>query len=220
MTAPIDKQITGIILSGGLSRRMGGGDKGLIELAGTSMVARVAARIRPQVDRIVLNANGPADRFAHLGLPVVADTVSGFVGPLAGVLAGMRWSMEHAPAAKRILTVSADAPFVPLDLATRLADGLLRDQGACIALASSGGRIHPVIGLWPVSLAGALETALMDGERRVGVWAEAQGRVAVEFLSVDVDGESIDPFYNANTPEELDEARRIAGVMERRHTRS
>lgn len=218
MTASKDMKIIGIILSGGLSRRMGGGDKGLMELAGTSMLARVAARIRPQVDQLILNANGPPDRFMQLGLPIVADTISGFAGPLAGVLAGMRWAIGNACEATHVLTVSADAPFVPLDLATGLAEGLARDRDARIALASSGGRIHPVIGLWPVSLAGVLENALIAGERRVGVWAEAQGRVAVEFLPADAGGESIDPFFNANTPDELEEARRLVGLVERRHT--
>src|SRR5581483_8051150 len=149
-------QITGVILAGGLSRRMGGGDKGLLQIAGKSMLAHVACRLRPQVNRVIINANGDARRFATLDLPVVPDTVGGFVGPLAGVLAGMRWSLANANEARWIVTAAADAPLLPGDLVARLIEAVA-ERPDTIALAQSHGELHPVIGLWPVALAGDLE---------------------------------------------------------------
>lgn len=203
--------ITGVLLAGGQSRRMGGGDKGLRELAGRPMLAHVIERLRPQVDRLVLNANGDPTRFAPFGLPVVGDTVEGFVGPLAGVLAGMRWSRAHAPAARYICSVSTDAPFLPADLVSRLAAALAARPMA-IALARSGGELHPVIGLWPVALADDLETELAAGVRKVLRWTDKHGTVPVDFAPVTIGAESVDPFFNANTPEELDTARRLLGA--------
>ena len=191
---------------------MGGGDKGLLDLDGQSMLARVIAALGPQVRTLAINANGDPARFAGYGLAVVPDTVDGFVGPLAGVLAGLRWAAVHAPDATHIATVSADAPFLPGDLAARLADALI-DRPTAIAIARSGGELHPVIGLWPVHLADDLEAALMAGTRKVLAWTDRHGTVAVDFPFLDVAGEQIDPFFNANTPAELDEARRILAVM-------
>src|SRR5262245_65939466 len=113
-------QVTGVILAGGRSRRMGGGDKGLLELAGRPMLAHVVCRMRPQVKALIINANGDASRFAPLGLPVVPDTIGGFVGPLAGVLAGMRWSVAHVPSTRWIATAAGDAPLLPADLVDKM----------------------------------------------------------------------------------------------------
>ncbi|MEZ5852529.1 MAG: molybdenum cofactor guanylyltransferase MobA [Hyphomicrobiaceae bacterium] len=207
-----EKSIVGVILAGGLSRRMGGGDKALLELGANSMVGHVVARLRPQVGCMVLNANGDPERFAALGLPVVADTVAGFVGPLAGVLAGMRWAAVHVPAATHVLTVSSDAPFLPENLVARLvAAAAARPQA--IMLAQSGDELHPVIGLWPVHYADDLEAALNDGVRKVLRWTDRHGTVGVPFPFVEAGGERIDPFFNANTPEELDEARRLLALV-------
>lgn len=214
MTRISRDKITGVILAGGLSRRMGGGDKGLIELSGRSMIAHVIGRVGPAVGRLILNANGPPERFEALGLPVAADTVDGFVGPLAGVLAGMRWSAAHVPGASHVLTVSSDAPLVPRDLASRLAAALDVAGAARIALAGSGGRLHPVIGLWPVELADDLEAALSGGLRKVLAWTDRHGSIDVDFPFVEIAGEQIDPFFNANTPEELAEARRLVALAD------
>ena len=212
MNLEIRDRYVGVVLAGGQSRRMGGGDKGLLDLDGQSMLARVIAALGPQVRTLAINANGDPARFAGYGLAVVPDTVDGFVGPLAGVLAGLRWAAVHAPDATHIATVSADAPFLPGDLAARLADALI-DRPTAIAIARSGGELHPVIGLWPVHLADDLEAALMAGTRKVLAWTDRHGTVAVDFPFLDVAGEQIDPFFNANTPAELDEARRILAVM-------
>jgi len=220
VTMMVPDAIVGVLLAGGQSRRMfaggdrgpaaAGGDKGLLDIAGQPMIAHVIERMRPQVGGLVINANGDPARFAVFGLPVVADTVGGFVGPLAGVLAGMRWSAAHAPEASHIATVSTDAPFVPVDLVGRLADGL---GGNAIALARSGGEVHPVIGVWPVALADDLEAALKDGVRKVLAWTDRHGTSIVDFAVASVqttDGERlVDPFFNANTPGELDEARAL-----------
>ena len=198
--------VTGVLLAGGLSRRMGGGDKGLLELAGRPMLRHVIDRLAPQVGPMVINANGDPRRFAMFGLPVVPDTVEGFVGPLAGVLAGMRWSATHAPDARWIVTAPGDAPLLPRDLVERFVDAIAgRDKA--IALAQSGGELHPVIGLWPVALAQDLEDKLRQGIRKVLDWTDRHGTVPVAFQSARFCGLSIDPFFNANTPQELDELR-------------
>jgi molybdenum cofactor guanylyltransferase len=210
--------ITGVLLAGGQSRRMFeaariAGDKGLLELAGQTMLGRVIAALAPQVDAMVINANGEPARFAAFNLPVVPDTVGGFAGPLAGVLAGMRWSQANTPQATHIATVSTDAPFLPADLVAQLAAGLLHNP---IALARSGGELHPVIGLWPVRLAGDLEAALEGGVRKVLAWTDRHGTSAVDFDFIKLGEARIDPFFNANTPEELDEARRLLDVHHHR----
>lgn len=201
------RSVVGVLLAGGQSRRMGGGDKGLLPLAGKAMLAHVAERLGPQVDCLVVNANGDPARFQAFGLPVTPDTIGGFAGPLAGVLAGMRWSLAHVPEARHIATVSTDAPFLPKDLVSRLAAALDGAPGKAIALAASGGELHPVIGLWPVTLADDLETSLTQGVRKVLHWTDRHGSVAVEFPFVEILGRRVDPFFNANTPAELEEAR-------------
>lgn len=201
-------EVTGVILAGGQSRRMGGGDKGLLDLAGKPMLAHVIERLSPQVGRIIINANGDPARFAAFGLPVVADTVSGFVGPLAGVLAGMRWARANAPAAHWIATAAGDAPLLPVDLVARCLQAVEDGPGA-IALAQSAGELHPVIGLWPVALADDLEAELAAGVRKVLAWTDRYGTVAVPFPMLRLSGGELDPFFNANTPQELEELRAV-----------
>jgi molybdopterin-guanine dinucleotide biosynthesis protein A len=198
--------VTGVVLAGGQSRRMGGGDKGLLELVGKPMLSHVIDRLSAQVGRMVINANGDPSRFAPFGLPVVADTVLGFVGPLAGVLAGMRWSAGNVSATRWIVTVAGDAPMLPLDLVSRLTAAVGARETA-IALARSAGEVHPVIGLWPVALADDLEAALESGVRKVLHWTDRHGTVAVDFPMTRIGRIEVDPFFNANTPQELDSLR-------------
>ena len=199
--------VTGVVLAGGQSRRMGGGDKGLLEVAGKPMLAHVVDRLSPQVDQMVVNANGNPNRFAGFGLAVVPDTVGGFVGPLAGVLAGMRWSLAHAPVARWIVTVAGDAPLVPADLVSRLAAAI--DGRTGVALARSNGELHPVIGLWPIGLADDLEQELGRGVRKVLHWTDRHGTIPVDFAMAKIGSLEVDPFFNANTPQELDALRAI-----------
>ena len=196
------QRVAGIILAGGLSQRMGGGDKGLLDLDGRSMLAHVIDRLRPQVQSMAINANGDATRFAAFALPVIADTVAGFPGPLAGVLAGMRWAAQQSPPHGRIVTAPADAPLLPRDLVARLAAEAGDDPDA-IVVAQSNGEIHPVIGLWPVALADDLEQSLKDGVRHVRRWGARHRMRSVAFAPILIAGHPVDPFYNANTPEEL-----------------
>jgi molybdopterin-guanine dinucleotide biosynthesis protein A len=200
-------QVAGVILAGGLARRMGGGDKALLSLAGRSLVEHIVARLRPQVVGLVLNANGEPRRFAAAGVPVVPDDVPGFPGPLAGILAGMEWAVAAAPACPWIVSVPGDAPLLPLDLVSRLVAAAV-EQGAEMACAASDGQNHPVVGLWPVGLAGELRHALVDEDiRRIDRWT-ARYRTAVVEWPV---GE-LDPFYNVNTPEDL---ARLEGMVTR-----
>lgn len=203
-------RVTGVVLAGGLSRRMGGGDKGLADLGGRPMLAHVIVRVQRQVGALVLNANGDPARFAHFGLPVVADTVADFPGPLAGVLAGMRWAERHTPDVTHVLTVPADAPLLPHDLVARLAEAIAASgRPGAIAVARSEAGLHPVIALWPVALAVDLEQALDAGVRKVRLWMDRHGMVPVSFPPVAFDGRAFDPFFNANTPEDLAVARAL-----------
>jgi len=190
--------IVGVLLAGGQSRRMGGGDKSLRHLAGRPILEHVIERLSGQVGHMVLNANGDPARFEAYDLPIAPDVVAGQPGPLAGVLTGMCWAAAHVPAARWILTVATDAPFVPRDLADRLGQAIDRD-GAELACTSSGGRHHPVIGLWPVTLTGALREALEVEEiRKVDRWT-ARYRMSV----VDYSDVPVDPFFNVNKPEDI-----------------
>jgi molybdopterin-guanine dinucleotide biosynthesis protein A len=187
---------------------MGGADKGLLEAGGKPILARVVERLNPQVGDLVINANGDPRRFAAFGLPVVADAIADFAGPLAGILAGLEWSATHVARAVYMVSVPSDTPFLPPDLVARLLEAV-RHRPRAIAVAGSGGVLHHVIGLWPLCAAGDLERALREGVRKVQAFTQAFGRVPVEFPFVEVRGRRIDPFLNANTPEELEEVRAL-----------
>ncbi|NYZ15684.1 molybdenum cofactor guanylyltransferase MobA [Azospirillum sp. RWY-5-1] len=199
--------VAGVLLAGGLSRRMGGGDKCLRRLGGSTILERILATVRPQVGPLVLNANGDPARFAAYGLPVVPDVVEGFAGPLAGVLTGLEWAAEQAPGCRWVASVATDSPFLPPDLVDRLLRAVETD-GADIACARSAGRDHPVFGLWPVALAADLRRALVEeGVRKVAAWA-GRHRLAV----ADFPAKPVDPFFNTNRPEDLEEARRMVAA--------
>ncbi len=198
----------GIILAGGLARRLGGLDKGLVDVAGRPILARLVERLAPQCAALVINANGDAARFACFGLPVVADGVEGFAGPLAGLLAGMDYAAARFPAARDVLSVPADTPFIPENLVARLKAAR---AGARIAVAASAGRAHHAVALWPLALAEDLRQALAMGDRRVsGFIARHQNAEA------DWPAEPFDPFFNVNRPEDLAEAERLARAADER----
>jgi molybdopterin-guanine dinucleotide biosynthesis protein A len=177
---------------------MGGGDKCLRPLGGRPLLARIVERAAPQVAHLVINANGDPQRFAEFGLPVAADTVERFAGPLAGVLAGMEWAAANTPVCGWIATFASDAPFFPVDFVARL-EAAITDENGDMACAVSGGRRHPVFGLWPVALRAELRAALTErGIRKVDDWTGDYNLKEVEF---DVD--TIDPFFNVNRPEDL-----------------
>ena len=197
-------QVVGVLLAGGKSRRMGGGDKTLRYLAGRPILEHVLERVRPQVGQLILNANGDPARFKNSGLPIIRDVLDGQPGPLAGILTGMVWAKTNAPDAQWIFTVATDAPFVPTVLVAQLGKACEREN-ADLACASSGGYHHPVIGLWPVALAEALRAAIeTDGIRKVDRWT-AQYRLAV----IDYANRPLDPFFNVNRPEDITEAERL-----------
>ena len=201
MAAGPDRGVAGVLLAGGLSRRMGGGDKALAALGGKTILERVIGRVGPQVRALALNANGDPARFAGFGLPVVADVVEGFAGPLAGVLTGLEWAAAEAPECPWVASFATDAPFLPADLVARLAEAVARD-GADMACAASAGRSHPVFGLWPVALKDDLRRAVIDeGIRKVDVWTGRYRLTVAEFAV-----EPVDPFFNANRPDDLEVA--------------
>jgi molybdopterin-guanine dinucleotide biosynthesis protein A len=201
--------VCGIILAGGLARRMGGGDKPLREIGGRPILAHVIERLRPQCVRLVLNANGDPARFACFGLPVAADDVPDFAGPLAGILAGLAWMAANVPHAECAVSVAADTPFIPRDLVQRLQAARLNE--ACdIAVATSGGRTHPVIALWPVALRTALRHALtQDGERKIDRFT-ARYQVA----EVSWPNAPYDPFFNVNEIGDIGAAEGIVATQE------
>jgi molybdenum cofactor guanylyltransferase len=195
----------GLVLAGGLARRMGGGDKARITIGGKTILERVLARLRPQCPRIILNANGDPARFADTGLPVVADSVPDFAGPLAGILAGLDWAAAQAPEVVELVSVPGDCPFLPADLVTRLA-AARRAAGAPLACARSGEWRHPVVGLWPVALRDDLRRALFDeGLHKIEAWTARHGVAIADWPATPVD-----PFFNVNTPADATEAKRIA----------
>ncbi|UFN48605.1 molybdenum cofactor guanylyltransferase MobA [Roseomonas sp. OT10] len=190
----------GVILAGGLARRMGGGDKPLRLLGGLPLLDRVVAALRPQVTALLLNAHGDPARFAAWGLPVRADSLPGHLGPLAGVLAGLDWAVAERPELQWVVTVPGDSPFLPPDLVPRL-HAARTAAGLPLACAASGGVSHPPVALWPVALREALRAALAAGERKVSRWAAQHGCATAEWP-----GGAADPFFNPNTPDELAEA--------------
>ena len=168
--AEIQKRpVVGVILAGGRSQRMGGGDKFLLPLAGQPIIAHVIARLAPQVSTLVINANGDSQRFADFGLSVIGETVADYAGPLAGVHAGLEWARRHHPEANAIATVAADSLFFPADLVVRLAAAREKETAA-LAVARSSDGLHPVFGVWSVKLEDSLHDALSDGERKMSDW--------------------------------------------------
>lgn len=197
--------VCGVLLAGGQSRRMGGDDKSLRPLAGRPLLAHIVARARPQVDALVLNANGDPGRFRRAGfdLPVAQDVVPDHAGPLAGVLTGMTWAGEHAPDCPWIATFACDAPFLPGDLVARLLEAV-RERRADLACAASQGRSHPVFGLWPVRLRDDLHHAMTaEAVRKVDVWTARHRLATVDFPLVDTAAGALDPFFNTNRPADL-----------------
>lgn len=199
-------RIAGVVLAGGRATRMGGGDKALLEIDGESLMARCLARLAPQVAAMAINANGDPARYAAFGVPVLADSVPGFAGPLAGVLAGLDWAAEAGFEA--VVSVAGDTPFFPADLAERLAEAAAPIAMAATEAPGRGLARHPTFGLWPVALREDLRASLEEGVRKVILWADRHGCGVAEFST-----EPFDPFFNVNTPEDLERARALAGLL-------
>jgi molybdopterin-guanine dinucleotide biosynthesis protein A len=195
----------GLILAGGLARRMGGGDKALLRIGGVTILERVLDRLRPQCSGIIINANGDPARFAATGLAVVADDVPGFAGPLAGILAGLDWAAAHAPGIAWVASVPGDCPFLPRDLLGRL-HAARTEADVPLACAKSGDWRHPVVGLWPVALRQDLRHALVvESLRKIEIWTARHGVALAEWADTPVD-----PFFNVNTPEDAARAEETA----------
>lgn len=200
----------GLVLAGGRARRMTGGDKGRIRIGGKTILERVLAALGPQCSQMIVNANGDPGRFAETRLPVVADGLPDFPGPLAGILAGLDWTAAHAPDVEWVVSAPTDCPFLPSDLVERLHLARI-EADSRLACASSAQRQHPVVGLWPVSLRSDLRQALLnDGVRKVESWSVRHGVAAATWPVTPVD-----PFFNVNTPEDVAEANRLAAQLQR-----
>nr|WP_276519392.1 molybdenum cofactor guanylyltransferase MobA [Bradyrhizobium yuanmingense] len=197
----------GVLLAGGLARRMGGGDKPMRTIGGRTILERVIARLAPQCSGLILNANGDPARFAAYGLQVVADDVPGFPGPLAGILAALDWTAANRPEIEWVLSAAGDCPFLPRDLVARLHEARAREN-AQLAVAASGEQSHPVIGLWRVALREELRHALVDEDlRKIDRWTARYPLATVTWPN-----EPLDPFFNANTVEDIAEAERLAAL--------
>lgn len=195
-------KVLGVLLAGGLSRRMGGGDKGLMPLGGKPVMAHALSRLVKQADDVIINANGDPNRFSGFELPVVPDTMRGFAGPLAGVLAGLRYAEKMAEQPTFIASVAADTPFFPDDLVQHLIGKAATPT--TVVLATSNGRRHPTFGLWPVSLADDLENWLSNEEnRKVMAWVHRHEWEEAEFEMRTWQEKTIDPFFNINTPDDF-----------------
>jgi len=197
----------GLVLAGGLARRMGGGDKARISIGGATILERVLARLTPQCAAVILNANGDPARFADAGLAVVPDSVPGFAGPLAGILAGLDWAAAHRPEIADVASVPGDCPFLPPDLVARLSAARAA-AGAPLACARSGEWRHPVVGLWPVKLREDLRHALVEEDlRKIEIWTGLHGIAVADWPAAPVD-----PFFNVNTPQDAAAAERMAAL--------
>jgi len=195
----------GVLLAGGLARRMGGGDKPMRQIGGRSILARAIGRLAPQCDGLLLSANGDPARFKDFGLPVLADTAENRPGPLAGILAALDWAAANRPEVSWVLSVAADCPFLPRDLVSRLYQALL-GENAQLAVAASGGQSHPVIGLWSVGLRDELRHALVvEDIRKIDRWT-----ARYKLATVSWPAEPLDPFFNANTMDDIAAAERLA----------
>ena len=197
----------GVLLAGGLARRMGGGDKPMRTIGGRTILERVIARLSPQCSGLILNANGDPARFASFGLQVVADDVPGFPGPLAGILAALDWTAANRPGVEWVLSAAGDCPFLPRDLVARLHEAREREN-ARLAVAASDGQSHPVIGLWQVALRDELRHSLVvEDLRKIDRWTARYPLATVNWPV-----EPLDPFFNANTVEDIAEAERLAAL--------
>jgi molybdopterin-guanine dinucleotide biosynthesis protein A len=194
----------GLVLAGGLARRMGGGDKVLIRIGNETILQRTLTRLTPQVSGVVLNANGDPARFAMFGLPIVADSVPDFAGPLAGILAGLDWVAANRSDTEWIVSVPGDCPFLPRDLVARLHAARI-DGKKPLACAHSGDWRHPVAGVWPVALRDDLRHAVVEeGLRKIEVWTGRYGIALADWPT-----EPVDPFFNVNTPEDVEKATKL-----------
>ncbi|ESX82296.1 molybdenum cofactor guanylyltransferase MobA [Mesorhizobium sp. M0027] len=206
------RDIAGIILAGGRSSRMGGGDKTLLALGDWTLLDRVVSRLGPQVGPLALNANGDPARFAATGLPVLADTVKGYAGPLAGILTGLEWASDTT--CQALVTAAGDTPFLPKDMVERLLAAAYARPGS-IAVACSGGKRHPTFALWPLGLDQALRQFLVEEDnRRVSAFIDRHGFVEVDFPILKSRGAEIDPFFNINTPDDLARAAHLLQSIE------
>jgi molybdenum cofactor guanylyltransferase len=195
----------GLILAGGLARRMGGGDKALIRIGDATILERALARVGPQCAGLIINANGDPARFAPYGLPVVADDIPDFAGPLAGILAGLDWAARHRPDVEWLASVPGDCPFLPRDLVVRLHAARVA-AGTPLACAKSGDWRHPVVGLWPVDLRADLRRAVTAEDlHKIEIWTARHGVAIAEWPT-----DPVDPFVNVNTPEDVAAASRFA----------
>ncbi len=201
---PVNETTAGILLAGGRASRMGGGDKALMSLDGVPLLTHAVTSLRPQCDALLISANGESGRFAAHGLPVVADDVPGFAGPLAGVLAGLDFIATYLPEARFAVSVATDTPFLPNDLVARL-HAAREAKRAELACARSDGRTHPVIALWPIAIRADLRHALIAEELRKTERFLERYRLAYADWPVD----PFDPFLNVNEPADLANAERI-----------
>lgn len=203
---PSRVSVTGVLLAGGMGRRMGGGDKPLRDLAGKSLLSHSVARARPQVESLVLNVNGDVDRFAHYDMPVVTDVVEGYAGPLAGIHAAMEWSRRTHAESKWLVSFATDAPFFPTNMVSSFLETQVRSE-AQIICARSRGRTHPVFALWSLDLVQELRSAMVDEDlRKIDQWTS---RYTVGFVDFDEPAQTVDPFFNINRPEDLAEAEQL-----------
>jgi molybdopterin-guanine dinucleotide biosynthesis protein A len=190
--------IIGLILAGGQARRMGGVDKALLMLRGQTLIERAVAGAKPQVSELIINANGDVSRFARLGVPVISDRIQGFLGPLAGILAGLEWMRENRPDANFMASFACDCPFFPTDMVRRLLK-TLQTEKASVAIAASGTRHHPVFALWSAAIEETSESVLKDrGLRKMDDFVDTLPNARVVFSS-----DLVDPFFNVNTPDDL-----------------
>ena len=205
MKLSISKEtVTGVILAGGQSTRMGGGDKFLKKVSDETILETVIEKFKPQSTTLIISANGDLSRLNSFNVPLVEDTVKDHAGPLAGILAAMQWTRANKPNHTHILSVAADSPLFPENFADQMINHANSLSEEAIILAKSNGWHHPIFGLWPIQLADDLETQLKDGIRKIRAWTNTHPNSTVEFENLLLKGEEVDPFFNINSPEDFE----------------
>lgn len=214
MSTPVKAPITtdhllGVVLAGGRSSRMGGGDKFLLPIAGTTMLELVLSRFKSQLKHIVISTNGDATRLKHFGAPITKDTIGEYEGPLAGILACFAWAKQHSPKTTHLLSIAADTPFFPENYTKAMLARANAIAPNSIILAKSQSHYHPIFGLWPLSLAQDLEKALKAGTRKIRAWTEQHNHDALMFDDILINSSTLDPFFNVNKPADFAQCKRF-----------
>ena len=197
------KKICAVIMTGGKSSRMGGGIKTLIQFNKKIIFERILESLQNQINNIIINNNDMSYQFKKYNLPIIEDKIKGYLGPLAGIHASLEWVSKNLKNIEWIVSIPGDTPFIPDNLVEKLYNKA-KSYKKNIIIAKSNEKIHPIIGIWNVNLLQKLEKAILEGERKIIIWAKKNQLDYQEFVN-----DRYDPFFNINYNEDIDTAKKI-----------